>query len=98
MHLRTNIVTIEKPSNINNTNNTIVPQTQTQIVDVTQGDVWLQDRNRHSFPVQTTKDNFKDFKYEDMKKNAAEKEKDILASLNCDITKIIPSPDMKSIV
>ena len=70
--------------------------------------MWLQDGEQHSFPAQTPEDNFipsakarlqKDFEYEKLNKDTdAQIKKDIFSALNCDITKILPSTDRKSIV
>ena len=67
--------------------------------------MWLQDGKQHAFPVKTPEDNFipsakarleKDFEYEKLNKETNKRmQKDIFSSLNCDITKILPSPERK---
>ena len=70
--------------------------------------MWLQDGKEHTFPAKTPEDNHppgvrsrldKDFECEELiKKIETEKKEDIFSSLNCDISKIISSPERKSIV
>jgi len=70
--------------------------------------MWLQDGKQHAFPAKTPEDNItpsakarleKDLEYEKLNKKYEEEEKkDIFSSLNCDITKILSSPEKKSIV
>lgn len=70
--------------------------------------MWLQDGKEHTFPAKTPEDNYppgvrsrldKDFECEELiKKIESEKKEDIFSSLNCDISKIISSPERKSIV
>ena len=68
----------------------------------------LQDGKQRTFSVKTPEDNFlptakawldKDFEYEKLNNQYEQQEKkDIFSSLNCDITKILPSPERKSVV
>ena len=70
--------------------------------------MWLDDGKQHSFPVSTPVDNYipsakarleKDFEYVEInKKYDAIKDKDIVSSLNCKVTDLLPSPNQKSIV
>ena len=67
--------------------------------------MWLDDGNQHSFPVNTLKDNYipsakakleKYFEYEqNNKKYDAKKDKDIFSSLNCKVMDLLSSPDRK---
>ena len=70
--------------------------------------MWLDDGKQHSFPVSTPVDNYipsaksrleKDFEYVELnKKYDAIKDKDIVSSLNCKVTDLLPSPDRKFFV
>ena len=70
--------------------------------------MWLADGEQHSFPVKTPEDNYlpsakarleKDFEYETLnKKNKTLQKPDLFSKLNCKITKILSSPERKSVV
>ena len=66
--------------------------------------MWLQNVKHHAFPIKTPEDNNfqpsaktkleKDFEYKQLNHNyAVDKDKDIFASLDCDISKLLPLSD-----